>query len=94
MMRRTYSSFPQQKWDINVDQEELQAKTSKYLLNYGTKFNKDVICGSRGPEKRWSREAAWSASVCTISGFPWPSRQDICPDVNIQVPPQLWHQVQ
>ncbi|OQE26199.1 hypothetical protein PENFLA_c007G02050 [Penicillium flavigenum] len=32
----------------NVDQEELQAKTSKYLLNYGTKFNKDVICGSRG----------------------------------------------
>ncbi|KAJ5196825.1 Pyridoxal phosphate-dependent transferase major region subdomain 2 [Penicillium cf. viridicatum] len=24
------------------------AKTSKYLLNYGTKFNKDVICGSRG----------------------------------------------
>ncbi|KAJ6141004.1 hypothetical protein N7497_011897 [Penicillium chrysogenum] len=33
---------------INVDQEELQAKTSKYLLNYGTKFNKDVICGSRG----------------------------------------------
>ncbi|KAJ5199321.1 Pyridoxal phosphate-dependent transferase major region subdomain 2 [Penicillium cf. griseofulvum] len=32
----------------NVNQEELQAKTSKYLLNYGTKFNKDVICGSRG----------------------------------------------
>ncbi|CAP98653.1 hypothetical protein E8E15_010503 [Penicillium rubens] len=33
---------------INVDQEELQVKTSKYLLNYGTKFNKDVICGSKG----------------------------------------------
>ncbi|KAJ5518882.1 Pyridoxal phosphate-dependent transferase major region subdomain 2 [Penicillium expansum] len=32
----------------DVNQEELQAKTSKYLLNYGTKFNKDVICGSRG----------------------------------------------
>ncbi|KGO75826.1 Pyridoxal phosphate-dependent transferase, major region, subdomain 2 [Penicillium italicum] len=32
----------------DVNQEELQAKTSEYLLNYGTKFNKDVICGSRG----------------------------------------------
>ncbi|KOS37088.1 hypothetical protein ACN38_g12142 [Penicillium nordicum] len=32
----------------DVNTEELQAKTSKYLLNYGTKFNRDVICGSRG----------------------------------------------
>ena len=32
----------------NVDQDELHAKSSKYLLNYGTKFNKDVICGSKG----------------------------------------------
>jgi 4-aminobutyrate aminotransferase-like enzyme len=32
----------------NVDQDELAAKSSKYLLNYGTKFNKDVICGSKG----------------------------------------------
>ncbi|KAJ5562525.1 Pyridoxal phosphate-dependent transferase major region subdomain 2 [Penicillium sp. DV-2018c] len=32
----------------DVDEEELQAKTSKYLLNYGSKFNKDVICGSKG----------------------------------------------
>ncbi|KAH9907080.1 pyridoxal phosphate-dependent transferase [Xylariomycetidae sp. FL2044] len=33
---------------VNVDQEALQAKTSKYLFNYGTKFFKDVICGSQG----------------------------------------------
>ncbi|CDM35828.1 hypothetical protein DTO013E5_5352 [Penicillium roqueforti] len=32
----------------DVNQQELQAKAAKYLLNYGTKFNKDVICGSRG----------------------------------------------
>ncbi|KAJ5463196.1 Pyridoxal phosphate-dependent transferasemajor regionsubdomain 2 [Penicillium sp. IBT 31633x] len=32
----------------DVDQEDLQTKASKYLLNYGTKFNKDVICGSKG----------------------------------------------
>ena len=32
----------------NVDHEELQARLSKYLLNYGTKFNKDVVCGSKG----------------------------------------------
>ncbi|KAJ5191325.1 Pyridoxal phosphate-dependent transferase major region subdomain 2 [Penicillium cinerascens] len=31
-----------------LNQAELQQKTEKYLLNYGTKFNKDVICGSRG----------------------------------------------
>ncbi|CAG7977244.1 unnamed protein product [Penicillium olsonii] len=32
----------------DVNQDELQTKSSKYLLNYGTKFNKDVICASRG----------------------------------------------
>ncbi|KAJ5349949.1 Pyridoxal phosphate-dependent transferase major region subdomain 2 [Penicillium brevicompactum] len=31
-----------------VNQDELQAKTSRYLLNFGTKFNKDVICASKG----------------------------------------------
>ncbi|KAJ5611261.1 hypothetical protein N7510_007980 [Penicillium lagena] len=31
-----------------LNQDELQAKTAKYLLNYGTKFNKDIICGSKG----------------------------------------------
>ncbi|KAJ5811357.1 hypothetical protein N7474_007658 [Penicillium riverlandense] len=31
-----------------LNQDELQVKTAKYLLNYGTKFNKDVICGSKG----------------------------------------------
>lgn len=31
-----------------LNQDELQAKTAKSLLNYGTKFNKDVICGSKG----------------------------------------------
>ena len=37
--------------------------------------------GDTIPEKRWSRAAAWSVIVCTISGCPWPSKQDICPDV-------------
>jgi 4-aminobutyrate aminotransferase-like enzyme len=32
----------------NVNQEVLQEKTSKYLLKYGTEFNKHVICGSKG----------------------------------------------
>jgi 4-aminobutyrate aminotransferase-like enzyme len=32
----------------DVNEAELQAKASKYLLNYGAKFNKDVICGSKG----------------------------------------------
>src|ERR1700716_1798858 len=31
-----------------LSQEELQAKTAKYLLNYGTKFNKEIITGSKG----------------------------------------------
>ncbi|KAJ6072355.1 hypothetical protein N7467_010440 [Penicillium canescens] len=32
----------------DVNQEVLQEKTSKYLLKYGTEFNKHVICGSKG----------------------------------------------
>ncbi|KAJ5100443.1 Pyridoxal phosphate-dependent transferase major region subdomain 2 [Penicillium angulare] len=32
----------------DLNNEELQKKSEKYLLNYGTKFNKDVICGSKG----------------------------------------------
>ncbi|KAI1778507.1 pyridoxal phosphate-dependent transferase [Hypoxylon cercidicola] len=32
----------------NVDQDALQKKTSQYLFNYGTKFMKDVVCGSKG----------------------------------------------
>ncbi|KAJ5771726.1 hypothetical protein N7520_002255 [Penicillium odoratum] len=32
----------------NINERDLQRKTEKYLLNYGTKFNKDVICGSKG----------------------------------------------
>lgn len=32
----------------DVDQDALQKKTSQYLFNYGTKFIKDVICGSKG----------------------------------------------
>ncbi|KAI1370183.1 pyridoxal phosphate-dependent transferase [Hypoxylon crocopeplum] len=31
-----------------VDQGALQRKASQYLFNYGTKFMKDVICGSKG----------------------------------------------
>ncbi|KPM35551.1 2,2-dialkylglycine decarboxylase [Neonectria ditissima] len=31
-----------------VSQEEYQKKSEKYLLNYGTKFHKDVITGARG----------------------------------------------
>ncbi|KAL0940004.1 2,2-dialkylglycine decarboxylase 1 [Colletotrichum truncatum] len=31
-----------------VNQDELAAKVDKYLINYGTKFNKDVIVGSKG----------------------------------------------
>lgn len=33
---------------MDADQDELQAKTDKYLLNYGSKFHKDVITGARG----------------------------------------------
>lgn len=32
----------------NVSQQDLQEKTTKYLLKYGTEFNKHVICGSKG----------------------------------------------
>jgi 4-aminobutyrate aminotransferase-like enzyme len=32
----------------DVDEEALQQKTEKYLLYYGTNFNKDVICGAKG----------------------------------------------
>lgn len=32
----------------NVDQDALEKKTSQYLFNYGTKFMKDIICGSKG----------------------------------------------
>ncbi|KAI1101583.1 pyridoxal phosphate-dependent transferase [Jackrogersella minutella] len=32
----------------DVDQDLLQEKTSKFLLNYGAKFFRDVICGSKG----------------------------------------------
>ncbi|KAI5925212.1 pyridoxal phosphate-dependent transferase [Camillea tinctor] len=32
----------------NVDNATLQAKASRYLFNYGTKFMPDVICGSKG----------------------------------------------
>ncbi|KAJ5775694.1 uncharacterized protein N7511_000705 [Penicillium nucicola] len=32
----------------NVNQKDLQEKTTRYLLKYGTEFNKDVICGSKG----------------------------------------------
>lgn len=31
-----------------LDQEYLQSKSDKYLFNYGTKFNKDDICSSKG----------------------------------------------
>lgn len=31
-----------------IDQDAYQLKTEKYLLNYGTKFHKDLIVGSRG----------------------------------------------
>ncbi|KAH7019312.1 pyridoxal phosphate-dependent transferase [Ilyonectria destructans] len=31
-----------------VSQDEYQRKSEKYLLNYGTKFHKDVITGARG----------------------------------------------
>ena len=31
-----------------IDQDEYQRKSDKYLLNYGTKFHKDVITGARG----------------------------------------------
>ncbi|KAJ5104973.1 hypothetical protein NUU61_002320 [Penicillium alfredii] len=33
---------------MRVSQNELQAKTDRYLFNYDTKFNKDIICGSKG----------------------------------------------
>ncbi|KAF2753494.1 2,2-dialkylglycine decarboxylase [Pseudovirgaria hyperparasitica] len=32
----------------NADQDDLESKAKKYLLNYGTKFEKDVITGSHG----------------------------------------------
>ncbi|KAJ6164468.1 hypothetical protein N7470_003140 [Penicillium chermesinum] len=32
----------------NLNEKSLQEKTSKYLLKYGTQFNKDVITGSKG----------------------------------------------
>ncbi len=32
----------------NVNEEELQAAASKYLANYGTKFEKDIVTGSKG----------------------------------------------
>ncbi|KAI1336686.1 pyridoxal phosphate-dependent transferase [Xylariaceae sp. FL0016] len=32
----------------NVDEDDLRKKTSQYLFNFGTKFQKDVICGSKG----------------------------------------------
>ncbi|KAI1453563.1 pyridoxal phosphate-dependent transferase [Annulohypoxylon moriforme] len=32
----------------NVDQDELQKKTSQYLFNYGTKFIPDIVCGAKG----------------------------------------------
>ncbi|KAK5270454.1 hypothetical protein LTR99_005836 [Exophiala xenobiotica] len=32
----------------DVDEQELQAAASKYLANYGTKFEKDIITGSKG----------------------------------------------
>ncbi|KAI1324556.1 PLP-dependent transferase [Xylariaceae sp. FL0255] len=31
-----------------ADEKAFQEKTSKYLLHYGTSFNKDVICGAKG----------------------------------------------
>ncbi|KAH7175647.1 pyridoxal phosphate-dependent transferase [Dactylonectria macrodidyma] len=33
---------------VAISQEEYQKKSEKYLLNYGTKFHKDVITGARG----------------------------------------------
>ncbi|KAI0880216.1 pyridoxal phosphate-dependent transferase [Annulohypoxylon maeteangense] len=32
----------------NVDQDELQKKTSRFLFNYGTKFIPDIVCGAKG----------------------------------------------
>lgn len=32
----------------NPDQNDLQTKTDRYLLNFGTKFNQDIICASKG----------------------------------------------
>ena len=32
----------------NADNQDLQTKTSKYLLRYGTSFHKDVITGAKG----------------------------------------------
>lgn len=32
----------------DINQDEYQEKSSKYLLNYGTKFHKDIIVGARG----------------------------------------------
>ncbi|KAJ5149180.1 Pyridoxal phosphate-dependent transferase major region subdomain 2 [Penicillium atrosanguineum] len=52
-----------------LNETELQAKTKKFLLNYGTKFNKDVICGSKG------------LYVYTVSGhkvLDWTSGQMSC----------------
>lgn len=32
----------------NVDQGELQEKTSQFLFNYGTTFIPDIVCGAKG----------------------------------------------
>ncbi|KAI1207162.1 pyridoxal phosphate-dependent transferase [Annulohypoxylon truncatum] len=32
----------------NVDQDQLQKKTSQFLFNYGTKFIPDIVCGAKG----------------------------------------------
>ncbi|KAI0179394.1 pyridoxal phosphate-dependent transferase [Hypoxylon sp. FL1284] len=44
----TQSTDLQPKLYNNVDQDALQKKTSQYLLNYGTKFMGDIICGAKG----------------------------------------------
>jgi 4-aminobutyrate aminotransferase-like enzyme len=44
----TSKSAPKPTLYSNVDEKELQAAASKYLANYGTKFEKDIITGSKG----------------------------------------------
>ncbi|KAJ5145911.1 Pyridoxal phosphate-dependent transferase major region subdomain 2 [Penicillium bovifimosum] len=46
-MARKTDDNPQMLYE-DVDEQEFQAKASKYLLNYGTQFNRDVICASKG----------------------------------------------
>ena len=51
----------------------------------GKVFAKLMTGGLIMPLNRWSRLAAWSAMVWTISGCPWPIRQDICPEVQSRI---------